>query len=495
MKLKHPHRTLRNLSPGLAQVGARRRPFLPAISLVLTIFSLCWPREIEAATTPIPGLPQWESQMLAYGQIHCNMLRTSVDRYGNPQNFDSLLFATYYDAMDVYLQIAKYTKVASWQACAKAAKDIYRDGYVVPNNGQVSGYWNFTNGLVRDYQVNADVASKDAAILLSQNAAFAGTWAPLEYSVRASVSREVAYTIRAYLNAEKLGAPRRARLADLVNQAYGHIDQWFISKSFRNAMTITDPIESRGQYYIQPFMVGLTMEALIMYYEATSDPYEKAKVVSNVKLCLDWLWAKAWIPANQAFWYEHWVSSASVPFPSKAGSPDLNLLIAPVYAWYYQITGDTIYRDRGDQAFEGGVKGAYLEGAKQFNQNYSYGFDYVSRRRAGDLRITQTTAGVTPSTTPITFVGPAITESLVEAPSAATGIPTSPAIEPIVVPPVSTPPTTTNTSSVGNTVSSPGTSAPANSAPPSGITSPSADDLSAPLKKGRKCKYAMSIAC
>ena len=157
---------------------------------------------------------------------------------------------------------------------------------------------------------------------------------------------------------EKLGVPRRPRLTDLVNQALGHISQWFITKSFRNGPD-ADPAASRGQYYIQPFMVGLTMEALIMFQEATGD----ARALPNVKVALDWLWANAWVPADQAFWYENMVADPSLPFPQRAGSPDLNLLIAPAYAWYYKMTGDTIYRDRGDQAFEGGVKKAYLWGA------------------------------------------------------------------------------------------------------------------------------------
>jgi hypothetical protein len=239
-----------------------------------------------------------------------------------------------------------------------------------------------------DYQINADLLSRRTAILLSQNAAFASDSAPLEYSASAAVSREVAYTIRAYLNAEKLGVPRRARLYDLVNQAFGHIDQWFLSKSFRNAATITDPIGSRGQYYIQPFMVGLTMEALIMYHEANSDPSEQAKVISNVKICLDWLWANAWVAADAAFWYENYVPDASVPFFQKAGAPDLNLLIAPAYAWLYKVTRDTTYRDRGDRVFVGGVQAAYLDGIKQFNQNYIRSFDFVKWRQQAEAAVT-----------------------------------------------------------------------------------------------------------
>jgi hypothetical protein len=46
----------------------------------------------------------------------------------------------------------------------------------------------------------------------------------------------------------------------------------------------------------------------------------------------------------------------------------------------YQQTGDDTYRDRGDQVFAGGVRGAWLDGPKQFNQNYMWSFDYVKWR-------------------------------------------------------------------------------------------------------------------
>jgi hypothetical protein len=333
--------------------------------------------------------------MLTYGQLHCTTAKTQKDQYGNPQSYDQLLAATYYDAISVYLQISKYTGDAKWQACAQAAKEIYRDKYVIGNKGQVPGYWNFTNGLVMDYQINRDETSKTAAILLSQNAAFATDLTPLASTASPERSRELVYTIRAYLNAEKLGVPRRARLTDLITQALGHVHQWFKLKTYplQGTSNPPDPVGD-GKYYFQPFMAGLTMEGLIMWYEATQD----ARVLPAVKSCLDWMWENAWVPADQAFWYINYIPVAhpdpSVlhPFPPKPGAPDLNLLIAPAYAWYYKMTGDTIYRDRGDQVFEGGAKKAYLWGAKQFNQNYSYGFDYVARRKAGDARTSRPAA-------------------------------------------------------------------------------------------------------
>jgi hypothetical protein len=59
---------------------------------------------------------------------------------------------------------------------------------------------------------------------------------------------------------------------------------------------------------------------------------------------------------------------------------DLNLLIAPMYAWLYKQTGNALYRERGDSIFKFGARQAWLGSGKQFNQNYRSTFNYVLGR-------------------------------------------------------------------------------------------------------------------
>ena len=87
---------------------------------------------------------------------------------------------------------------------------------------------------------------------------------------------------------------------------------------------------------------------------------------------MDWLWANAWVPLAEAFW-ENRNDPAVV-------APDLNLLIAPAYAWLYRQTGDTAYRERGDQIFEGGVKYGFIGSGKHFNQHYRWSVEYIKWR-------------------------------------------------------------------------------------------------------------------
>ena len=341
-----------------------------ALALVLTTVPVL---EVASggttAAVPVPALEQWETRMITFGRARCEYL-------AGPGTFDELLSATYYDAERVFYQIAAYTGDLKWVVCAKRAEGVYRDRYVFPNDGRIPGYANFTHGLAMDYLRSGDARSQNAVILLSRSAAYAADTAPLEWTMSAAYSREVAYAIISYINAEKVGAPPRTRLPLLVEQAFGHIEQWFNAKSYRCPRPC-DPPPATGQYYIQPFMVGLTSAALILYYEKTGD----SRVLRAMRTAMDWLWANAWVAADESFWYENWVPDPSIPFPPKPGAPDLNLLIAPAYGWLYRQTGDTKYRDQGDAIFAGGARHAWLGTGKHFNQNYWWSFDYVKWRR------------------------------------------------------------------------------------------------------------------
>src|SRR5262249_25969645 len=184
-------------------------------------------------------LTQWEDQMRTFGNQYCTALIAITN---GP--IDPALGATYYDAVRVYYQIAKYTGESRWTDCARVARDVYRDRYVVPNRGGVPGYWNFTTGLRTDFERTGDPTSKQAVVLLSHNAAYAGDATPIEYTAGAARSREVAYAILSYIDAEALGQSPRARRQRLVDQAYGHISQWIDGK-----WKGTDQ-------YVGPFMVA-----------------------------------------------------------------------------------------------------------------------------------------------------------------------------------------------------------------------------------------------
>lgn len=303
----------------------------------------------------LPGLKSWEANMVSFGRHHC-------DHLNDPHlTNDERLSATYYDAQWIYYQIADYTQDAIWYQCAEKAEKVYRDSYAAPAGGRVAGYWNFTHGLTQSFLRTGDVNSKSIAISISLNGAYARDNTSLSETADVSLSREVAYAIHSYLNAELLGQPRRPRLLTLVNQALGHAERW------ANDNTIS----------MRSFMVGLTAHALISYTETTNDN----RILPSLIKTLERLWNVNWVAQRRAFKYE--TVGDSTP------AADLNLLIAPAYAWVYHRTGDKRWADRADEIFKGGIEGAYLANPKQFNQNYRWSFDYVRWRSSASGKSTR----------------------------------------------------------------------------------------------------------
>jgi hypothetical protein len=70
------------------------------------------------------------------------------------------------------------------------------------------------------------------------------------------------------------------------------------------------------------------------------------------------------------------------------GTPELNLSIAPAYAWLWQLTGAPRHLERGDAIFAGGVRRAWIGAGKAFSQSYRWSFDFVKwrSRPAGSLQ-------------------------------------------------------------------------------------------------------------
>src|SRR2546425_2218277 len=380
---------------------AVRNPFARSVLLALLIctfllqplgpLSALVPPPAVALAQSIPSLALWQSNMLTFGSQHCVL---------------GTLDQVYYDAERVYYQIADYTRDPSWLTCSQLARTVYRDQYVLPNNGSIPGYWNFTTGLRLDAQRTGDATSQNAVMLLSQNGAFAGDSTPLSWTASADASREVAYAILSYINAGILGQPLRQRRLNLVNQAYDHMAQWFVRFAWPGPWQQSPTETSR----LAPFMVGLTAHTLIRDWEQTQD----SRLLPALRLAADWMWANAWSPSAQALWYE-FPDQTQPCCVASAPAPDLNLLIAPIYAFLYRQTGDTKYRDEGDQIFASGVQSAFLGNGKQFDQNYWWSFDYVKWRAASPpvADALPPTVAITAPSNGATVSGPSIVMSAV----------------------------------------------------------------------------------
>lgn len=293
---------------------------------------------------PVPLAMQaaWESNMIHYGMKHCGLSQSLWEGY-----------AWYYDGARVYFQIADYTRNPYFNQCAQHERNIYRP-YVLGNNGGIPGYRIFPDGFAMDYKRNGDTLSKLAVDMFY--GATLNPQANYYYLIEPTHSRDLTYAVNTQFVGRSLGYPEDVSHRDRVELLIGHFDQWFLAKK-------------RTPISFQPFMVGLAAEALIRYYDASGDP----RIPALLKIACDEMWRSSWNSGAQAFNYYE-INAAPAP------SWDVSLLIAPMYAWVYRHTGDEKYRQWGDLIFNGGVSRAWLDGGKQFSQNYRWSAKYVEWR-------------------------------------------------------------------------------------------------------------------
>ena len=107
-----------------------------------------------------------------------------------------------------------------------------------------------------------------------------------------------------------------------------------------------------------------------------------------LKTAADGLWTLGWVESAAGFPY--CTNSPAAGDQDRNGNvhPGLNILIAHLYGWLYQQTGDVGYREKADKIFNHRVEGAakgnpYLPYGKPFTQNYRLSFDYIKYRNGG----------------------------------------------------------------------------------------------------------------
>ena len=347
---------------------AERSPVSPAPEVTGTVEDTSDSDTATAKSTipPIPSLEDWESNMTTYGAKHLT-----------EGQYMSETLVWYYDGTKVFYQIAEYTGNKIWLAGAKNVLNWYRDKYIIKDNGMLPGWRLFPHGLLMDFRATGDSKSKDAIAMLAKNGAFAGSRGNAFKLNNVGLSREVAYNINCYEVARELGEPGFSARDTFIDVAINHLQQWSgWLKNNPDGKNYPWPDKTNGDCF-KPFMAGLTCEALIRVYENNGvDSGKKQQIFSAIKELAPLMFKAAWIKGRRTFWYE---SSKRVP------APDLSLLVCPLYGWLWHYTGDSSFLEMGDQLFESGVQGAFLDGGKQFSQNYRWSFDYVKWRKEPPL--------------------------------------------------------------------------------------------------------------
>lgn len=377
--------------------GHGRRSFRALLLLGCIVLACC--ASINASETSSSyesARADWEKNMVQFGH--------KWGRYLNPTSGHDeadQLQATYYDAAWVFYRISDYARQQEpWYTYAARAIDVYRGGYLEKAGYSVPGYWRFPHGLVEDVSRGGGT-SGEAIRLIRDRPAFSNLYELRSdsgyYGNWEAMSREVAYVIQANIAAERHGLDRVLdsgvpRLEPLIGFVEVQLHEW-------RTQQFASPDGGR----FAPFMFGLTAHALIEFYEWEvengRDPNAMwpgrhwADIVTALEDVSAWAFRDAkvrsgrlagesmWVPSYKgsgglgAFRYDDTASG------SQEIAPDLNLLVAPVYAWLYKSTGNRDFRDMGDAVFSGGVRNASVGwNGKIFNQNYRWSFDFIRWR-------------------------------------------------------------------------------------------------------------------
>jgi hypothetical protein len=244
----------------------------------------------------------------------------------------------------------------------------YRDQYLRPNNYGVQPHNQHIEGLAVHYWLTGDEESRSGVgrMAVSNKIFPASTteyWG-LGNKDGGIEGRMQARILMGYETAWELAVPGED-WRGLMRTALDYILlTQYADGSFRGGANCHESLN---------FMTGTLHDAFIKYSTRVE---ADGRLLDVMRRSLDFLWTQ-WVPTARALTYY------SGPCTDGGATPvaDLNMLSVLGYGWYYQQTGNTLYRDRGDQIFEGGVLGAYFEGAKQFNQQFYDSFQYLAYRR------------------------------------------------------------------------------------------------------------------
>jgi uncharacterized protein YjdB len=346
------------------------------VDMAKTTVNYNYQQPLSTAAAALPSSPTYLTSTLIVGEISTTTFNSTWHSnfavWGDPKynammaeyytmSGDAFVNYNYYDA--VLSNFAWWVRTGNVEYWKRANYFLmpYRDGYAVPNNYGMQPHIAQIEGLETHYLLTGDAASLYGASTIATT--FMGPWLPVLGDVTISWhdNRIQARILDFALTGLRLGLTTR----DFAADARLALTRILSSQSADGAYRL-------GAHCWQdtPFMNGILNTVFIKYYTYfEQDP----RIPASIKKNLDFMWSREWLAADLSFKYlEGDCPGQGGPGPA----PDLNLMISNGYAWYARYSGDGTYRSKGDQIFNSGVVNAYLQGMKQFNENYHASFHY-----------------------------------------------------------------------------------------------------------------------
>ena len=298
----------------------------------------------------------------------------------------------YYDTPHVFYQL--YVRSGDLDMFIAARRELlaYRDQEIVlegPRRGGHKAYretrYVHVEALADDYLLTGDERSR---IVASYMAEYLVSRFPAEHAFYPRnaatfwTEREAAFPfLGALAYYEISGDPDYGKIAvAYMANLYRTQLEWPGRGGFIHNLYAHDPTEHgrQDEWGGSPFMTGLLLEAVVKHHQLTGSE----TAARSLFLALDWLMGEALAPDGTSF---HYLTADY--YRDKNGSSDLNLLIAHAFGYGYKISGytRTDYLAFGEKIFKHGIKGAFLDDRKHFNQNHrssSHFLAYAARPAA-----------------------------------------------------------------------------------------------------------------
>jgi hypothetical protein len=361
----------RNLSPNSFQYT------LKAVTLPRT------PTAGPASYPPIPGLKRWETMMTSNTNGGGSDV-TMYPRCANRKYPDAPLGWANKDGVvtlkdtgvpypvaysmggnarvwfyndESFFKIAKYSGDPTWANCGIYIAKEMRDLFLIKGPNQVLPFFYFPWTMVAAYHWTHDPSYKEAVIRIADEGNGYAGWLP------DGGMREHAFAFE-----------RRLARLDVTGEPDYHLP-YFAEVTL--AQLYINATGSPERAFNEPFMLGLAMRPLIRWYMMSHDE----RIPYVIKLTLDRVWND---------WYDkrahHYFYNPEPPGPrcnndcAKYTASALNNLVAPAFAWYWRLTGDDSYRQRGDDLFANVWADGPPYNAKEWSQGYYWSWDFVEWR-------------------------------------------------------------------------------------------------------------------
>jgi hypothetical protein len=299
------------------------------------------------AQPPVPGLDDWKAAVLFWQKAAHDKWAT-----GAVGAFSATTAIQYDGTLGRYVAKDFSPTPADWDPRITRAWQEYNHYLTVRcvPPGAIAAHLLHIDGLLEDHKrgvVRNPTARTSVNSILNNgtNALFLVHDGGADMT-KQEYSREVAYCLYLLLLAPLFGitlTPAQVARRDVMfTRALGHLDAW---------------TNNTGSY-CRPFMMAITAKSLIKYHELIADAAAKANIVAKLEAASDYAWntcfkatAGTWGPAGSMTYTDRFVVDAD----DQRTMPDLNAVIAPMYAWLWAQTGKQKFRDRHDVLFFNGI--------------------------------------------------------------------------------------------------------------------------------------------